>query len=75
MIAVCSYKSEQVFRTSSLFRRVVQDATAYFLIIVWAHLTVMIYVSMMGDVSVCDARLRLLLSLIGTFRAGGSHGF
>jgi len=48
MIAACSYNSTQMFRSSSLFGRVVQDATVYFLVIVWVHLTVMIYVGKMG---------------------------
>ncbi|KAF9781170.1 hypothetical protein BJ322DRAFT_1079424 [Thelephora terrestris] len=47
MIAVCSCKSAN--SSSSLFRRVVQDATVYFLMIVWVHLTVMIYVARMGS--------------------------
>ena len=51
MIAACSYKSVHTFNSSSLFGRVVQDATVYFLVIVWVHLTVMIYVSLMGPVS------------------------
>jgi len=45
MIAICSSKSAQVFRTSSLFGRIVQDATVYFLAIVWVHLTLLIYVA------------------------------
>lgn len=45
MIAVYSCNSVQVFRTSTLFGRVVQDATVYFLVIAWVHLTVLIYVS------------------------------
>lgn len=51
MIAVHSYKFAQTFKTSGLFGRVVQDATVYFLVIVWVHLTVTIYTSRMGDVS------------------------
>jgi hypothetical protein len=49
MIAVCSCKSAN--SSSSLLRRVVQDATVYFLMIVWVQLTVMIYVARMGSVS------------------------
>lgn len=49
MIATSSYNATQVFRNSSLFSRVVQDATVYFLAIVWVHLTVIIYVGAMGD--------------------------
>lgn len=49
MIAVFSYKSEQILRTSNLFGRVVTDATIYFLVIVWSHLTILIYLSTMGD--------------------------
>ena len=51
MIAACSYNSTQMFRSSSLFGRVVQDATVYFLLIVWVHMTVTIYVAKMGTVS------------------------
>ena len=51
MVAVYSYKSAQMFKPSGLFGRVVQDATVYFLAIVWVHLTVTIYTSLMGDVS------------------------
>lgn len=52
MIAVYSCRSVQVFRTSSLFGRVVEDATIYFLVIVWVHLTVLIYLSItIGSVS------------------------
>ena len=51
MIAVYSYRSAQMVKTSGLFGRVVQDATVYFLVVVWAHLTVTIYTSRMGDMS------------------------
>lgn len=59
MIAVCSYKSSRIFGNSGLFDRLVQDATIYFLMIVWVHLTVTIFTSRMGDVSTPP----LLLSL------------
>jgi len=49
MIAVCSYKSSRIYGSSGLFERLVQDATVYFLVIVWVHLTVTIYTSRMGD--------------------------
>ena len=65
MIAACSYKSVHTFSSSSLFGRVVQDATVYFLVIVWVHLTVMIYVSLMGPVSSLPFHFPLfLLSLV-----------
>ena len=51
MIAAVSYKSAYMFKASGLFGRVVQDATVYFLVIVWMHLTVTIYTSTMGEVS------------------------
>jgi len=51
MVAVYSYGAAQVFRASGLFGRVIRDATVYFLVIVWAHLTVTIYTSLIGDVS------------------------
>lgn len=51
MIAVYSHKSAQVFKTSGLFGRIVRDATVYFVVVVWVHLTVTIYTSRMGDVS------------------------
>lgn len=51
MIAVCSYKSSLIYGASGLFERLVHDATIYFLMIVWVHLTVMIFTSTMGDVS------------------------
>ena len=51
MIAVCSYKSSLIYGASGLFERLVRDATVYFLVIVWVHLTVMIFTSTMGDVS------------------------
>jgi len=50
MIAIYSYNSTwHTFNDSGLLSRVVQDATVYFLVIVWAHLTVTIYTSRMGD--------------------------
>jgi len=49
MIAAYSYKSARMFKTSGLSGKVVQDATVYFLMIVWVHLTVTIYTSTMGD--------------------------
>lgn len=52
MIATSSSNATQAFRNSSLFSRVVQDATVYFLMIAWVHLTVIIYVAATGDVSV-----------------------
>ena len=58
MIAVCSYKSSLIYGASGLFERLVHDATVYFLMIVWVHLTVMIFTSTMGDVSlVCPFTL------------------
>ena len=61
MIAVCSYRSSLIYGGSGLFERLVQDATVYFLMIVWVHLTVMIFTATMGDVSpTCP----LLLGLI-----------
>jgi len=45
MIAICSYQSSQRFGTSRLFARIVQDATAYFLVIVCVHLVMTIYTS------------------------------
>ena len=51
MIAAFSYKSTEICHVSGLFGRVVRDATVYFLMIVWVHLTVTIYTSRMGDVS------------------------
>ena len=51
MIATASYGSADIYRSSGLFGRVVRDATVYFLVIVWMHLTVTIYTSRMGDVS------------------------
>jgi hypothetical protein len=49
MIAICSYKSSVMYGASGLFDRLVQDATVYFLVIVWVHLTVTIFTSRMGD--------------------------
>ena len=60
MIAACSFRDEQVFRSSSLLGRVVKDATIYFLVIVWAHLTLIIYVGRMGDVSGSRPRMTLV---------------
>jgi len=49
MVALYSYKSAHIFKPSGLVGRVVQDATIYFLVIVWVHLTITIYTSLMGD--------------------------
>jgi len=65
MIAVCSYKSSLIYGGSGLFERLVRDATVYFLVIVWVHLTVMIFTSTMGDVS---ASYLLVLGLISDRR-------
>jgi len=64
MIAAYSYKSAQMFKTSGLSGRVVQDATVYFLMIVWVHLTVTIYTSTMGDVSATLSRLMSFFYLL-----------
>ena len=84
MIAVYSCNSVQVFRTSTLFGRVVQDATVYFLVIAWVHLTVLIYVSRtIGTVRLFlppplpahFLSLTNFLSLWGTATVTHSHAF
>ena len=73
MIAVCSYKSSRIFGASGLFERLVQDATVYFLVIVWVHLTVTIFTSRMGDVSYIQSQFAEHTFLMGGLKL--SHVF